>query len=49
MPLPSALSAMLRHAGQEHLIDHADQLPASDRSPFLEQLLSVDWELVAQL
>lgn len=49
MPLPSALSAMLRHAGQEHLIDHADQLPASDRSSFLEQLLSVDWDLVAQL
>lgn len=49
MSLPAELSTKLKEASQEHLIAHADQLPAADREKFLEQLQAIDWSLVAQL
>ncbi len=49
MSLPSPLCVLLRRAGQEHLIEHAEQLSTTERATFLEQLQSIDWDLVAQL
>lgn len=49
MSLPSKLSILLHQTGQEHLIDHAERLPSSQLVAFEQQLLAVDWDLVAQL
>ncbi|HET6423266.1 MAG TPA: UTP--glucose-1-phosphate uridylyltransferase [Planctomycetaceae bacterium] len=49
MSLPGDLSTILRNAGQEHLIAHAEQLASAQRTAFVEQLQTMDWPLVAQL
>lgn len=49
MSLPSKLCVLLSQTGQQHLVDHADRLPTTKQAAFQQQLLSIDWDLVAQL
>ncbi len=48
-PLPDDLRRTLQDQGQQHLLDHWEQLAAEQRRDFAEQLRTLDWPLLSRL